>query len=293
MPQHPNPRRAKSPGEPTAAAGQGGGGHKSKAQNVQKLSAGRRGGHRQAGVPAGAVTLNGVPLIYLNVPKSACTTIKNQLYFIEHGRYIEEPLDIHAFDGLLRSRERTPETQSLFGAKLARPHLVFTFVRHPGKRTYSCFSEKIFHQSKYSFPKVRDYIVANHGLRLPAAGETGYTLEAHRANFMRFLDFVQANFARQTPVRVDAHWGRQSEILEHFQRYFLIDFIGRVENFESQFAYVLDQFPLPHRPDLGVRFNEGPKPPFSYEEIADATVEARLREIYADDYARLGYASES
>lgn len=253
------------------------------------------GGHANRlsrNVPAGAVTLERHALVYLNVPKSACTTIKNQMYFMEHGRYIDEPLDIHAHDGLLRSRESTPETLALFNAKLAQPHLAFTFVRHPGKRAYSCFGEKIFNQSKYSFPKIRDYIAEHYPLALPAAGDAGYTLAQHRANFLAFLDFVGDNFNGKTEIRTDAHWGRQSTILDHFQRFFYIDFIGRVEDFSRQFAYVVEQARPLNRPDLSVRFNEGPKPPYSYEEIATPEVEQRLRELYAEDYQRLGYLAE-
>src|SRR5437762_833738 len=88
-------------------------------------------------VPQGALTLSNVPLIYLNMPKAACTTIKNQFFFMEHGRYVDEPLDIHSHDDLLYSRERTPERLQLFRSKLKQRHLVFTFVRHPGKRAYS------------------------------------------------------------------------------------------------------------------------------------------------------------
>ena len=277
---------AAATGGPAAARKKGQkAGQKKKGQARRKLA--------RTGVPFGAVTLDSVPLIYLNVPKSACTTIKNQLYFMEHGHYIDEPLDIHAHDGLQRSRERTDETLQLFDGKLGQPHMVFTFVRHPGKRAYSCFSEKIFHQSKYSFPKIRDYITAQYGLKLPEGDAAAYDLLAHRANFSCFLDFVQANFDDKTEIRVDAHWGRQTSIIEHFQRYFVIDFIGRVESFERQFNFVLDQLPLPYRPDLSVRFNEGPKPPFSYEQVADASIETRLREIYADDYKLLGYASDA
>lgn len=251
---------------------------------------GKPGGKGPGAVPSGAVTLANHGFVYLNVPKSACTTIKNQLYFVEHGCYVDEPLDIHREEGLLRSRESTPENLKLFKSKLRQKHFVFTFVRHPGRRAYSCFTEKIFFQSKYSFPKVRDYIVAEYGLELPEADDASYDLEAHRRNFNRFLDFVSDNFAHKTRIRIDAHWGKQVQIIKQFQRFFMVDFIGRVEQLDPHFNFVLDQLPLAHRPDLGVRFNEGPRPPFTYEQVVDATTEARLRQIYSEDYNRLGYA---
>ncbi len=247
-------------------------------------------GKGAAGLPSGAVTLANHGFVYLNVPKSACTTIKNQLYFVEHGCYVDEPLDIHREEGLLRSRDSSPENLKLFRSKLRQKHFVFTFVRHPGRRAYSCFTEKIFFQSKYSFPKVRDYIAAEYGLVLPSPGDSGYDLDSHRQNFNRFLDFVADNFAHKTRIRIDAHWGKQVQIIKQFQRFFMVDFIGRVEQLDPHFNFVLDQLPLAHRPDLGVRFNEGPRPPFGYEEVVDAATEARLRQIYAEDYNRLGYA---
>lgn len=254
-----------------------------------KAAAPKPAGAGAVSLPAGAFTLSSRAVIYLNIPKSACTTIKNQLHFMEHGSYIDEPLDIHSHDGLLRSRDQTPENLALFKRRMAQPHFVFTFVRHPGRRAYSCFGEKIFHQSKHSFPKVRDYISAKYGLKLPAEGDTSYDLARHRQNFLCFLDFVADNFAGKTDLRVDAHWGRQTALLGQYQRFFLVDFIGRVEDFSRQFPFVVDQIAPTHRPDLDHRFNEGPKPPFSYEEVADEVVEARLRQIYAQDYQRLGY----
>lgn len=263
--------------------------HKTAGRNMAKKGLKRGPGAAKAGLPMGAFTLESAPLVYLNVPKSACTTIKNLMYHMDHGRFVDEPLDIHGRDDLLGSRLRTPEIQALFEQRLRGRHLVFTFVRHPGRRAYSCFIEKIMNQSKYSFPKVRDHIVEQYALRLPQP-DVPYSLEAHRANFMAFLDFVEDNFAGRTPIRVDAHWGRQVAILNGFQKHFCIDFIGRVEQFESQFGWICQQFPSRHPPDITTRFNEGPKPPFPYEEVADEQVEARLRRLYRADYMRLGYA---
>ena len=63
--------------------------------------------------------------------------------------------------------------------------------------------------------------------------------------------------------------------------------------FDWPSAYVVEQARPLNRPDLAVRFNEGPKPPFSYEEIATPEVEQRLRELYAEDYQRLGYLADA
>lgn len=286
-PQHPKGKglgRGKGMGRGKGLGkGKGGGGHR---PAEHEGTAGVRDR-----IPAGAITIPSQALIYLNVPKSACTTIKNQLYFAEFGRYIDEPLDIHHNQDLWRSRDHSPAMVARFEAKLAQRHLVFTFVRHPGRRAYSCFGEKIFSAGNYSFPKVRDLIVAHYGLRLPAEGAP-YSLEEHRRNFGCYLDFLTDNFAGRTTIRTDAHWGRQTQILAHFQRYFLIDYIGRVEQLGSQFAHVIGQLPLRHQPDLSQRFNEGPKPPFSYEEVVDAAMEERLRTLYRDDYLQLGYAAE-
>src|SRR5688572_12325279 len=51
----------------------------------------------------GVIVCRNLPLIYLTIPKCACTTIKNLLYRLETGEVFAQPLAIHKMmrDGLL------------------------------------------------------------------------------------------------------------------------------------------------------------------------------------------------
>ena len=242
-----------------------------------------------AQMPSGVVGLHALPLIYLNIPKSACSTIKNHLYYIEHGKYASDPLAIHSIDGLIKSKGGGAGASAHFTRVLARKHLVFTFVRHPGKRAYSCFSEKIVHISKYSFPKVREHLISDYGCDFSGIDVARYDLDIHRRNFVAYLRFVKANRLGETPLRRDAHWESQTTMIKKFENDFVIDFIGRVEDFQKHFEFVLSELKCEKMPDLNLRFNEGPTPPFTYDQILDDEVEDLLLEIYRADFMKLGY----
>lgn len=244
-------------------------------------------------LPLGMVGVKSAPLIYLNTPKSACSTIKNHLYFIEHGKYAHDPLAIHSNSGLLRTKDAGLDVVQHFENVLSQPHLIFSFVREPGRRAYSCFSEKIVHKSKYSFQKIRAYLVDAYGLKLEHIESSTYSLEAHAENFAKYLRFIRDNLAGKTSVRVDPHWCSQSEIIRGYQKHFCIDFVGRVENFERHFSFITSEFDLKHRPDFKLRFNEGPRPPFNFESILSNEVRGLLTDIYGADYRDFGYPSSA
>ena len=54
---------------------------------------------------------HGRKLLYLNMPKSACTTIKNSLYFMESGVWLEDPLTVHALNEPLEKFERDQDPE--------------------------------------------------------------------------------------------------------------------------------------------------------------------------------------
>ena len=80
-------------------------------------------------------------IIYANMPKAGCTTIKNLIYFIDNDCYYHSPLDIHNDSDALMKGKYNPEVMK---QKMKSRDIVFTMVRHPYKRAYSCFNEKIF-----------------------------------------------------------------------------------------------------------------------------------------------------
>jgi len=242
----------------------------------------------------GVFACEAVPLVYYNLPKCACTTIKNLLFRLETGDWCEDPLAIHKLvsrgPGVLLNRFRE---ERLLKAMRNRS-LAFTFVRHPLKRAYSCFNEKIYFESEYSFAGLRNGVLQReYGLHFPTRG-ADYTLADHRANFLKFLLFVEKNVAGETRVRRDAHWLPQTELLQRLRSRGELDFIGRLERFAPDMRYVLETAGVEDANVLvAKRFNEGPPPPFSYREVLDSEILELGQRLYARDFERLAYSPEA
>ena len=166
-----------------------------------------------------------VPLVYANMPKSGCTTIKNLLYRIDSGAFLDDPLTIHGRPELMVHAKAQPEEIE----RRLKTDVVFTFVRHPLKRAYSCFNEKIHFRSIYSFGKARDFIAARYGAEFVDAP----SLELHRSNFKHFLRFSQDTCDKSNGFRRDPHWSPQSTVLAGPLRWRMLDFVGRVESFDA------------------------------------------------------------
>ena len=238
----------------------------------------------------GIVACRNIPVIYLTIPKSACTTIKNLLYQMDTGAAFNDPLAIHRAirQGLVRNTfVATDEDLDPF---IRNRHVSFTFVRDPLARIYSCFNEKIYGDSPYSFPRLRKrYLPSVYGLALePSTG--GYPAAQHADNFRRFLLFVRDNVAGTSAVRRDGHWLPQTTLIRKYSERLSIDVIGKVESYESDVAVVLDRMGKADcRELLKVKFNEGLPAPFPLEHILTDEIRQLAADIYADDYVELGY----
>ncbi len=240
-------------------------------------------------LPGGIFACEKAPLVYYNMPKCACTTIKNVMHQIDHGEAFAQPLDIHrpiATGKLLISRHQPEQLRAaITGRKIS-----FTFVRHPLKRAYSCFNEKLYHQSAHSFRGLRNGVLRKQwDIRFPAEGED-YSVQAHADNFARFLRFVEANIEGDTKVRQDPHWLPQSLLLRRMRERGEVDLVGRLERYRDDLDYVLRTAGIEDRePLLALRFNEGLPPPFPYEDVlTDEVLERGLR-VFAPDFERFAY----
>lgn len=238
--------------------------------------------------PMGIVTAPRVPLVYLNLPKCASTTIQNHLLYMSQGAYAVDPQSIHQHTGLRRSREDNDETHALIARQVADGAVVFTFVRDPGRRAYACFNEKIMHTGRHSFVAIRQTLERAWGLRPPGPDETP-SLERQRENFAAFLHFVEANLAGDTDIRRDPHWCPQGPMLVHYRQHLKVDLVGKVENFAADMALVLHKAGVRRLPDVQWRPWRHPAAPFSFEEVLTPELQALLDRIYDADYRHLGY----
>ena len=118
------------------------------------------------------IATSALPLAYLNMPKAACSTIKNILYYLETGSWFSDPLGIHRHiqqgSTLLRG---SALARHLDQNTLQRPYITFTFVRHPGKRAYSGFINKIWFIHPYSFQRIRCFLQDSRSMVVPGAAE--------------------------------------------------------------------------------------------------------------------------
>lgn len=244
----------------------------------------------------------GIPIGYFNMPKSGCSTIKNIFYFLETGEWLSRPRDIH----LVVSRGQALLIHDAFQNQRLRleptsPYFVFTFVRHPGRRVYSAFVEKILTRHLYALPGIQRHLIENYdfrsrGVRVSSLKEMpeqeAMELDDLRNNFREFLKFVKKNVGLKTRIPPNAHWTLQSDRLDILRDHEQLDFIGKLENFAQDFEHVLRQVGI-NRPELArMRLNEGPKPPFRYEEVLDADLKARILDIYGKDFERFGYSKD-
>jgi hypothetical protein len=230
------------------------------------------------------------PLAYYNMPKAACTTIKNLLYYIKTSEWHPDPLDIHQgirLKGqLLRNREFMLHRQE---SQFDRPFMVFTFVREPGRRVYSTFVEKFWATGKYSFKPFRKHLQQHFGYTLPPLENGRSSIEEVRNGFKQFLRFAELNLAGQTVIPPNAHWASQFQRVRKLKPADYTSFIGRVESFASDMSFVLSKAGWSDLSITGKRFNEGPKAPFDFEAVMDDEIAAIIARIFADDYLAFGY----
>ena len=78
-------------------------------------------------------------------------------------------------------------------------------------------------------------------------------------------------------------------VLNHARRWRAVDFIGRVEQFDAHLEVALGLAGI--RLDFAVpRMNEGPPPPWRYEEMLDDEVRALGQGFFAEDLRSFGYS---
>lgn len=218
-------------------------------------------------------------LVYLNIPKSACTTTRNIMYFLDNGKYLEDPLSIHQNkESLVRADiDREKLLRTLIGK-----HCTFTFIREPGKRVYSCFVDKIHNVDAYSFSSVRQILISDYGLKF--SDDKNIDLTNHRENFVKFLHFVRDNLGGKTKVRKDYHWQTQKKIITHATRDVHLDFIGSVDNYKEHFERVMWKAGVKKKLEDVPRFNESTSIEVALNDIITPEITTLLENIYEKDY---------
>ncbi|WP_227271866.1 sulfotransferase family protein [Roseobacter weihaiensis] len=237
--------------------------------------------------------------VYRVVPKCACSTIGQILYYSDHGQFFDG--DIHdAKHGLHKwalEQSQTPITDNV------RQHksYAFTCVRNPYTRILSSFFDKICgiqrNGNRYRGNLVPQ-LVQKYGIEV--GGDDGQEAFDQIASFRRFLLFARDTIKFRKPMDPDIHWsamsGHVSTFIVNGGSY---DSIFWTENFNDGMQSVLDAIETPHEITLTEvpRFNEseghGPKRAHPVEAYFDDLSMHLVYEIYKRDFELFKYDFEN
>lgn len=168
-------------------------------------------------------------IIYLCVPKSASSRIKTSLGALL-GRRLSSSEDANnrKLSGL-----KAPHHVGLsafYRLAMDTNTLRFSFVRNPYGRLVSCWADKFQDKPLVSGdPFVEQYLAARAQIdpSLPAGAD-------RTLSFADFVRFVSEPVAQ----RLNAHWQLQQELVDGPA--VPLDFVGRLESFDSDFSRVFD-----------------------------------------------------
>ena len=234
-------------------------------------------------------------LVYRVVPKCACSTIGQVMFYADHGRFYDG--DIHdAAEGL--HKWALEHSQPLIEANVRahRSH-AFTCVRNPYSRILSSFFDKICgiqRNGKRYRGNLVPQIIQKYGIEV--GGPDGRDEFDQIRSFRRFLLFARDSIRWKKPMDPDIHWssisGHVATFIVNGGRY---DRIFFTERFEEGMASVLSQVETRHSLDLKTmpRFNEseshGPARAHPVEAYFDDLSMHLMWEIYRKDFQLFRY----
>lgn len=169
--------------------------------------------------------------------------------------------------------------------KRARPvHRSFAVIRHPLLRAHAVFCDKIL---SGEFAEIRSALTRLYGVEMPEQGMTYPTAGAHRAAFLRFLEFLRRNLAGQTGLRVDAHWASQAAVIQGFTTFMGPDAVLREDRLAEGLEWLCHEVGAPAHPFAPVPDSSAAR----LAEIHDAELEAAARDAFARDYLTFGFGN--
>jgi hypothetical protein len=234
-------------------------------------------------------------VIYRVVPKCACSTIGQIMYYSDHGKFFDG--DIHdATEGLHKWAQEASQPRIEANAK-ARKTYAFTCVRNPYTRILSSFFDKICGIQRNG-KRYRGNMVPllMHKYGIEVGGDDGKTEFDQIKSFRRFLLFARDTIRFRKPMDPDIHWsamsGHVATYIANGGRY---DRIIHTESFNTGMGAVLDAIETPVKVDLAAipRFNEseghGPKRAHPVGDYFDDLSMHLIWEIYKRDFQLFKY----
>ena len=238
-------------------------------------------------------------VVYRVVPKCACSTIGQIMFYSDHGRFFDG--DIHdATEGL--HKWALADSQPLIEQNVkAQRSYAFTCVRNPYTRILSSFFDKICgiqRNGRRYRGNLVPMLAQKYGIEV-GAPEDGFEFDQIQS-FRRFLLFARDTIRWRRPMEPDIHWsamsGHISTFIHNGGRY---NHIFWTEDFNAGMVTVLGGIETPHAVDLAKvpRFNEseghGPKRAHPVEAYFDDLSMHLVYEIYKKDFQLFRYDFEN
>lgn len=246
----------------------------------------------QMNFPGTWVTTDG-SLVYRVVPKCACSTIGQIMYYAENGEFFDG--DIHDAQSGLWKWNQTENQDHIRTAVADEQVMSFTCVRNPYTRILSSFFDKIAgiqRNGKRYRGSLVPMLVKRYGIEIE--GEFDQI-----ASFRRFLLFARDTIRFRKPMDPDIHWsamhGHVGTMIRGGGRY---RHIFPTEDFNTGMRKVLEQVELTHPVDLDAipRFNEsadhGPKRAHPVPDYFDDLSTYIVHDIYRKDFQLFKYDLE-
>ena len=234
-------------------------------------------------------------MVYRVVPKCACSTIGQIMYYSDNGAYFDG--DIHDATGGMH-KWALADSQPLIEANVtSHKSYAFTCVRNPYTRILSSFFDKICgiqRNGKRYRGNLVPLLIQKYGIEV--GGDDGKADFDQIKSFRRFLLFTRDTIRWRKPMDPDIHWSSMSGHISTFivngGRY---DRIFWTEQFNDGMADVLNSVPMAHPINIEdvPRFNEseghGPKRAHPVEDYFDDLSMHLVYEIYKRDFDLFKY----
>lgn len=224
-----------------------------------------RFGFRKAGFPGyqiHAIEVPGKDLIYIPIPKNACSTIKHALYEIEFDKPFNYPMheawgyqDIHDY----YKKRRNAFTSA---KKLAESSAtVFTVIRDPVKRLISCYRNRVVDLK--DLEKTRETLI-----KMELSPEP---------DLNAFVDKLEAY--RQANKSIEHHSRSQHQFLQNTLEY--VDTIFSISELDQ-----LKDFLAGYKSDLELRSEKSGGTSFELGDLTEQSLEKAIH-FYGEDYKLL------
>ncbi|MFB2532201.1 sulfotransferase family protein [Paracoccus sp. p4-l81] len=234
-------------------------------------------------------------MVYRVVPKCACSTIGQIMFYSDHGRYFDG--DIHDATAGIHKWAIEASHAPIENAVRGRQVYAFTCVRNPYARILSSFFDKIAgiqRNGKRYRGNLVPQLAQKYGIKV-GSPEDNFDFD-QIASFRRFLLFARDTIRWRRPMEPDIHWSAMSGHIGTFiangGRYNRIFF---TEKFNEGMQAVLDDVTTPVAVDVNAvpKFNEseghGPKRLHKVSDYFDDLSRHLIWEIYRKDFQLFKY----